>query len=131
MEKVNLQLFKARDAEEAYAIRFPKEERWLARSGFGSQLEPTWSLEFQSEAPLERHSVDWEAVLGRAIEAYRLSGPGGDELRMADAVDMNSAIMARLSMRRLRRHMCDTKRDTAVTPLLCFYFVNTYRSIGS
>ena len=75
MEKVNLQLFKARDAEEAYAIRFPQEERWLARSGFGSQLEHAWNLEIQSEAPLDRYTVDWEAVLDRAVEAYRLSDP--------------------------------------------------------
>lgn len=75
MQKVNLQLFKARDAENAYAIRFSKEERWLARSGIGSQLEPVWSLEFQSDLPLDRNSIDWEAVLHRAIEAYRLSDP--------------------------------------------------------
>ena len=75
MEKVNLQLFKATDAEEAYAIRFPREQKWLARSGFGSQLEPVWSLEFQSDTPLQRKSIDWNIVLERAIEAYRLSDP--------------------------------------------------------
>ncbi len=75
MAKVNLQLFKATDAEEAYAIRFPKEQKWLARSGFGSQLEPVWSLELESELPAETATVDWDAVLKRAIEAYRLSDP--------------------------------------------------------
>ena len=75
MEKVALQLFKARDAEEAYAIRFPKAERWLARSGFGSQLESVWSLEVQSEEVIDPKSVDWDQMLQRAIEAYRLSDP--------------------------------------------------------
>ena len=75
MEKITLQLFKARDAEESYAIRFPKEDRWLARFGFGSQFEPAWNLELQCAKPLERYSVDWEVVLDRAIEAYRLSDP--------------------------------------------------------
>ena len=75
MEKVSLQLFKATDAEEAYAIRFPKEQKWLARSGFGSQLEPVWSLELESETPAELETVDWDVVLERAIEAYRLSDP--------------------------------------------------------
>ena len=75
MEKVALQLFKARDAEEAYAIRFAKEERWLARSGFGSQFEPAWTLEVQSEEGIDVKSVDWEQMLERAIEAYRLSDP--------------------------------------------------------
>jgi hypothetical protein len=75
MQNVNLQLYKARDAEEAYAVRFPGEETWLARTGFGSQFEPVWNLEFQSEAPFDRKKVDWEAVLERSIEAYRLSDP--------------------------------------------------------
>ena len=75
MEKVALQLFKARDAEEAYAIRFPREERWLARSGFGSQLEPVWALEIQSEEAIDLKSVNWDQMLERAIEAYRLSDP--------------------------------------------------------
>ena len=75
MEKVSLQLFKATDAEEAYAIRFPRDQKWLARSGIGSQLEPVWSLELQSETPVEQGSIDWEVVLQRAIEAYRLSDP--------------------------------------------------------
>jgi hypothetical protein len=75
MEKVNLQLFKAADAEEAYAIRFPKEQKWLARSGFGSQLEPVWSLELQSETGVQLETVDWDVVLERAVEAYRLSDP--------------------------------------------------------
>ena len=75
MEKVTLQLFKARDAERSYAVRYPHAERWLARSGFGSKLESVWDLEIQSEVPLDRDGVDWEAVLDRAIEAYRLSDP--------------------------------------------------------
>ena len=75
MEKVSLQLFKAIDAEEAYAIRFPREQKWLARSGFGSQLEPVWSLELESEAPVDHETIDWDVVLQRAIEAYRLSDP--------------------------------------------------------
>jgi len=75
MEKVSLQLYKATDAEEAYAIRFPREQKWLARSGFGSQLEPVWSLDLESETPVEQGSIDWDSVLQRAIEAYRLSDP--------------------------------------------------------
>ena len=75
MENVAVQLFKARDAEEAYAIRFPREERWLARSGFGSQLEPVWTLEIQSVEVIDLKSVDWNQILERAIEAYRLSDP--------------------------------------------------------
>ena len=75
MEKVALQLFKARDAEEAYAIRFAREERWLARSGFGSQLEPVWTLEIQSEEAIDLEAVAWDQMLERAIEAYRLSDP--------------------------------------------------------
>jgi hypothetical protein len=75
MENVAVQLFKARDAEEAYAIRFPREERWLARSGFGSQLEPVWTLEIQSVEVIDLKSVDWDQILERAIEAYRLSDP--------------------------------------------------------
>jgi hypothetical protein len=75
MEKVALHLFKARDAEEAYAIRTPNDERWLARSGFGSQFEPVWALELESEESADQRAVDWEQVLERAIEAYRLSDP--------------------------------------------------------
>lgn len=75
MQTLNLQLFKALDAEEAYAIRLPHEEKWLAQSGFGSQLEFAWNLEIQSEGACDRKRVDWEAVLERAIEAYRLSDP--------------------------------------------------------
>lgn len=75
MEKVNLQLYKAPDAEEAYAIRFPNTDGWLARSGFGSQMEPIWTLELQSNQPVEQRHVNWGAVLERAIEAYRLSDP--------------------------------------------------------
>ena len=75
MEKVNLQLYKAVDADEAYAIRFADDQTWLARSGFGSQMEKVWSLEIQSESPADRNRVDWETVLERAVEAYRLSDP--------------------------------------------------------
>ena len=75
MRKVNLQLHKARDAEESYALKFPAEEKWLARSGFGSELDSVWSLEVQTEDDFARDKVNWEAVLDRAIEAYRLSDP--------------------------------------------------------
>jgi hypothetical protein len=75
MEKLALHLFKARDAEEAYAIRAPNDERWLARSGFGSQFEPVWTLELQSDGAADQRAVDWDQVLERAVEAYRLSDP--------------------------------------------------------
>lgn len=74
-EKVTLQLYKARDAEEAYALRFPQEDRWLARTGFGSHLNLVWTIEVQSEVAMDRTSVNWEAVLKRAIEAHRLNDP--------------------------------------------------------
>jgi hypothetical protein len=73
METVTIQLYKARDAEEAYAIRRPEPENWLARSGFGSQFEPVWTVEFQGSFSSE--PVDWQSVMDRAIEAYRLSDP--------------------------------------------------------
>ena len=75
MEKVHLQLYKAVDAEEAYAIRFAPDQTWLARTGFGSQLQQVWMLEVLSESRVDRCRVDWDAVLERAIEAYRLSDP--------------------------------------------------------
>jgi hypothetical protein len=75
MEKVSLQLYKARDADEAFGLRFPREDKWLARTGFGSDFEPIWTLEIQSAQPADRPRVDWENVLNRAVEAYRLSDP--------------------------------------------------------
>ena len=56
-------------------LNMSKEQKWLARSGFGSQLEPVWSLELESAAPPGLETVDWDVVLERAIEAYRLSDP--------------------------------------------------------
>ena len=75
MEKVSLQLFKARDADEAFGLRFPREDKWLARTGFGSDYQSVWNIEIQSTQPADRTRVDWEDVLERAIEAYRLSDP--------------------------------------------------------
>ena len=75
MEKVALQLFKACDADEAFGLRFPRDDKWLARTGFGSAFDPVWTLEIQSAQPVDRSRVDWENVLERAIEAYRLSDP--------------------------------------------------------
>ena len=75
MEKVSLQLYRARDADEGFGLRFPREDKWLARSGFGSDFQPVWTVEIQSVQRVDPKRVDWESVLDRAIEAYRLSDP--------------------------------------------------------
>ena len=75
METVTVQLYKAKDAEEAYALRYSNQEAWLAQTGFGSEFEPVWKLEVQSDESADPRQVDWDAVLQRAIEAYRLSDP--------------------------------------------------------
>jgi len=75
MITTHLQLYKARDAEEAYAIRLRNGDAWLARTGFGSQFDPVWSLELQTPTAADQNWTDWESVLERAIEAYRLSDP--------------------------------------------------------
>ena len=75
MSKPNVQLYKARDADDGYGIRLQAEQPWLSRSGFGSHFEPVWTVEVESELPPHRETVNWEAVLDRVVEAYRLSDP--------------------------------------------------------
>lgn len=70
-----VELHQARDAEESYGIRLPGENGWRARSGFGSQYELVWKVEFQCVEELDLETADWEPILGRTIEAYRLSDP--------------------------------------------------------
>jgi hypothetical protein len=75
MDTLNVELHKARDAEECYAIRIAGEKTWRATNGFGSDFERIWTIEFQGPVPTDLSVVQWEALLDRAVEAFRLSDP--------------------------------------------------------
>jgi hypothetical protein len=72
MKSITVELHKAQDAEECYAMRFPQEERWRAVNGYGSQFQRVWSVEFQGQMEAAESALDWDALLERAIEAYEL-----------------------------------------------------------
>ena len=70
-------LHRAKDAEDAWSINLvgDKSDVWRAERGFGNDFERVWSLELQSPKEPDLHSVDWDAVLERAINAYDLRDP--------------------------------------------------------
>lgn len=71
----SIELHRARDAEESYAIRLAGEQSWRSRIGFGSQFEKVWNVEFQPAMEVDLELLDWDPVLDRAIEAFRMSDP--------------------------------------------------------
>jgi hypothetical protein len=77
MHTVNVNLFKATDAEDAFAIHLPgdAEGQWRAERGFGSDFQKVWTVEFQSDNEPGRWHTDWDQVLGRAVEAYSMNDP--------------------------------------------------------
>jgi hypothetical protein len=77
MESVTVHLHKAADAEDSYAICLEGdgEAAWRAQRGYGGNFERVWSVEFQSARAPAFQWVDWEAVLGRVIEAWDLNDP--------------------------------------------------------
>jgi hypothetical protein len=77
MESINIQLHKANDAEDGYALRTDQdaEERWRAKRGYGSEFQIVWSVELQSQELPNLDQVDWDAVLERTIEAHDLNDP--------------------------------------------------------
>lgn len=77
MEVLSIELYKAADAEDSFAIRLatdPPDQR-RAETGFGKHFEKVWSLEVQSDDRPSLPLVNWDAVLERAIEAFNLSDP--------------------------------------------------------
>ena len=70
-------LHRGKDAEDAWAINLvgDKSGVWRAERGFGNNFEQVWSLELQSESEPDFQSVDWDALLERAINAYDLRDP--------------------------------------------------------
>ena len=77
MVSIEVHLFQARDGGESFAIGLASDPRgtWRARTGFGQEFEQVWSLDLQSEVSPEVQTVDWDTVLERAVEAFRLSDP--------------------------------------------------------
>jgi hypothetical protein len=76
MESVQLELYEARDTENAFALKLPGSDRWTARTGFGAELGKVWSVEIQSdEAVPDFKLIDWDSVLERVVEAYEMSDP--------------------------------------------------------
>jgi hypothetical protein len=77
MESVTVLLHKATEAEDSYAICMEGdgEGTWRAQRGYGRDFERVWSVELQSESRPSPQEVDWEAVLGRMIEAYDMNDP--------------------------------------------------------
>jgi hypothetical protein len=77
MESTLIDLHRASDAEETYAICFATDPQkaWLTERGYGQKFEKIWSVELQSEHKPETLKVDWDSVMDRVIEAYRLSDP--------------------------------------------------------
>jgi hypothetical protein len=77
MNSLSLKLFEARDAVDSYALAIPGDlaGNWRARSGFGGDFRNVWAVDLQSSRPPNLPSVDWNAVLERAVEAYQLSDP--------------------------------------------------------
>jgi hypothetical protein len=75
MNAISVELFRARDSEDSFAIRKPGEQGWRAMIGFGSDFEKVWKLEFEGTSDVNEESLSWEALLGRAIEAYNMSDP--------------------------------------------------------
>jgi hypothetical protein len=77
MGSKTVHLFKATDAEDAYAIRLAHDDpgKWRAERGFGQNFEEVWSVELQSRKQAPESRVDWDAVLERVIEACTLSDP--------------------------------------------------------
>jgi hypothetical protein len=75
MNSISIELAKARDAENSFGIRPVGNDHWLARTGFGSDLQPVWTVEIQGNLPSDKEAVDWDMVLSRIVEAYRLNDP--------------------------------------------------------
>jgi hypothetical protein len=77
MESNNVDLFKASNTENSFAIRLEGDQfqAWRAERGLGQDYQKVWSVEIQSKEALDKRSIDWEAVLDRIIEAYTLSDP--------------------------------------------------------
>ena len=77
MEAVTVYLRKASNAEDGYALFLDKEGSAPPRAerGLGSSFEQAWAVELQSHEKPDLHSVDWDAVLDRVIEAYDLNDP--------------------------------------------------------
>lgn len=75
MELSAVHLFKARDAEDSYAICLDGDTSgvWRAERGYGSDYEKIWTVELQSEHRPDLEQIDWDAVLERAVEANDLS----------------------------------------------------------
>ena len=57
------------------ALGDKKSELRLASIGFGSDFEPVWTVEIQGTEEVNDREVEWDSVLDRVIEAYRLSDP--------------------------------------------------------
>jgi hypothetical protein len=77
MNSLTVNLFKARDAEDSFAIALAGDPpgKWRAVSGFGSDFAREWTVELQSAAQPELATVDWNGVLDRAIQAAEMSDP--------------------------------------------------------
>ena len=77
MNSLSLQLFKAQDAVDSFALALPNDPAatWRAQTGFGSDFQPIWTLELQSANPADLRLIDWNSVLERAVEAYQLNDP--------------------------------------------------------
>jgi hypothetical protein len=77
MNSLTVELFKARDAEDSFALLRAGDPKgsWRAVTGFGSDFGREWSVELQSHDLPEQNEVDWNSVLERVIEAAEMSDP--------------------------------------------------------
>ena len=75
--KRTLHLYKAAEAEAAYALKMDEDPggNWRAKRGYGSNFVKLWSLDVEGDPVPSLEKIDWEAILDRAIEAYQLSDP--------------------------------------------------------
>jgi hypothetical protein len=87
MKTLSVEVFKARDSDESYAIRAKGDEHWRAVTGYGSNFEKIWTVDFEGPVPSDLSSIHWEAILDRAVEAYRLSDP------LVTTVDWQNLVM--------------------------------------
>jgi hypothetical protein len=76
MKALTIDLYKANDAEDSFALHLPSDphEFWRAEIGFGKTFAKVWRVELQSrEMPPELRLIDWDAVLQRVLGAYNRS----------------------------------------------------------
>jgi hypothetical protein len=77
MRNLRIDLYRAADNDETFAIRLPTDNphTWRAERGYGGSFQKIWTVEFEMKDDETVESLDWDALLIRAVEAYRLSDP--------------------------------------------------------